>query len=619
MTNRKRNVECCREFVLGCALFFILASIASAQSTGGDKLRDEMRKVLAEEGLVGAAWATVLPDGSIHPDAVGYRDNPMRVPFTDRTRFHVGSVAKSVLATGILRLVTEERLALDDPLSKHLPAVRIENPWSQSNPVTIRHLLDHTSGLDDLRLWQMFSTGIAPDTPLDSLVSRRGEPLRVRVRPGSRFSYSNTGYTLLGMVIEALTAMPYETYLDAHLLAPLGMHNSTFRFTTQQGPEADSTLAWGHVDDGSRYAATPVAVRPAAQFTTTAHDLALFARFLMGEGSIAGRKFIRADLMRARGFASTTEAANAGLNAGYALGLSRRDRDGVVGYCHSGNIVGFFAMVCTYPDAGSAFVVSINTDSETARYPRVLEVLFRHLQVDAVAEPPTGMPAADIHEWEGFYVLSPSRLQSFAYVDAVFGGLRLTRRNDLLILNPVQGSDRELRPTGGYLFSANDRATASHVLMRTGNEYLMSDGYSTYRKVSAWYIATLWMSLALGLLGVLWFLGAGIATLMRYRGSAWPRVEMIPFAGVLGLLVPLPFFLMQGFMRLGEMTTASVLLAAVMLALPLTMIALLWRVMRTPSRRRSWIAIVHANWALAVLQWCVVLATWGMLPLRLWT
>ena len=163
------------------------------------------------------------------------------------------------------------------------------------------------------------------------------QQLRVRSRPGSRFVYSNMGYTLLGMLIESVTDDRYEIFLDEHVLVPLAMYDSTFAFTTQEGEDADPKLALGHVDDGSRYAATPIFLRPAGQFTTTTADLARFAEFLLGDGVIDGRTFIDKSFMASRARPRSTEAANAGLIAGYSLGMGRRDRHGVVGYCRNGS------------------------------------------------------------------------------------------------------------------------------------------------------------------------------------------------------------------------------------------------------------------------------------------
>lgn len=577
-------------------------------------LEERIRQILHEEGLTGAAWAIVAAGGEIRTGAAGYADSVSRAPFSASARFHVGSVAKLVLATGVLRLVSEGRIDLDHPVTQYLPGLAFQNPWADSDPVTVRHLLDHTSGLDDTRLWQMFSERPTPDTPLIEAFTRDPDVLRVRSRPGSRLSYSNMGYGLLGLVIESVTAMRYEDYLDAHLLAPLGMRDSTFRYTTQVGDQADARLVWGHLDDGARHPATPVMLRPAAQFTTTAHDLAVLARFLMSDGTLDGAVFIRPDLMRARGHAVTTEAARAGLQAGYALGVARRDRYGVIGYCHIGNIVGFVANICAYPDAGKAFVVSVNTDSEGADYGRVYEALTAELAVPPPAAPTVQAPAADLAAWQGWYVLAPVRFETFAYLDTLFGAVHATWHDDRLVLGSLQAPDRVLGSAGGYLLIASNRAAVSHVAMRDADgARLISDGYSTYREIPLYRLVLLWLSLAAGLAGLLWFFGAGLVALVRHRGRAWRRAEMLPFLGVLALLAPWPLFLAQSFMALGDATPASVSLAIATGMLPLFMLAGVWRMARARQGAR-----VHLVLAVCVLQWCAVLAAWGLLPLRLW-
>ncbi len=206
-----------------------------------------MAEQLEAQGLQGAVWALVAEDGAITVDAAGTKDARHGQALRSGDRVHVGSVAKTLLATGVLRLVSQQRLALDTPVSELLPAVAFDNPWAASDPVRVRHLLDHTAGLDDARFSQVFSLKPNADTPLAEAFARQG-PLAVRSRPGSRHSYSNSGYTLLGMIIEAVTRSRYEAYLDAHLLRPLGMHDSTFGFTTQAGRDADPRLAMGHFE-----------------------------------------------------------------------------------------------------------------------------------------------------------------------------------------------------------------------------------------------------------------------------------------------------------------------------------------------------------------------------------
>lgn len=604
---------------IGSFASFLLAAFASTSigQVAQGSLESELEEVLAEEGLTGIAWALASGSGEVSPGAAGMRDSEAQTRFTIDTRFHIGSVTKSLLATGILRLATVGSIELDAPVDHYLPTLSFENPWKDSARVTVRHLLDHTAGLDDAHMWQMFSERPKSNTPLLEAFPEPGDLLRIRSRPGSRFSYSNMGYTLLGLIIETVTKERYETYLDKHLLAPLAMRDSTFAFTTQVGEYADTELSWGHVDDGTRYAASPVFLRPAAQFTSTASDLIRFAQFLMSDGELDGEVFIDSDLMRSRGRPSGTEAADGGLIAGYALGLGRRDRHGVAGYCHGGNIVGFVAMLCIFPDQGKAFAYSVNTDSESADYGRIDKLLIDALRVDEAPAPATAKPAADIAEWTGRYVLSPNRFQTFEYLDTVFGAVQISRDSELLTITSLQRAPRRLRPLGGRIFSANDRTTASHVFLRGENdEYLVSDGFKTFERVAGTYLVAHWTSVVLGALGLTWLVASGFISLIRHRAGMFWRPEAPAFVAFLLLLVPVPFFLTQHFMALGDLTLASASLAAVTFLLPVAMVLTTVRAWR--MRERSRLALVHGLAAVFALQWFVVLAAAGLLPLRLW-
>jgi CubicO group peptidase (beta-lactamase class C family) len=580
-------------------------------------LQGDLNEVLVEEGLTGVAWSLIGEKGEVSLGATGLRDNLSQSDFTIDTRFHVGSVTKSLLATGVLRLVTEGLIELDAPASRYLPDIFFQNPWKGLADVTVRHLLDHTSGLNDAHMWQMFSERPGPETLLIAAFPEPETQLRIRSRPGSRFSYSNMGYTLLGMIIESVVGGRYEAYLDERILAPLAMQDSTFTFTTQEGERADPTLAWGHVDDGSRYAASPIFLRPAGQFTTTVADLARFTRFLLSDGIINDQQFIGRELMQSRGQPSGTEAVNSGLAAGYALGLGRRDRHGVVGYCHGGNIVGFVAMLCIFPDEHKAFAYSVNTDSETANYGRIDSLLIGALKITEVLPPRSANPARDIAGWQGRYILSPNRFQTFEYLDNVFGAVKVSADGDSLVMTTMQQNPRRLRPVGGRIYSADDRATSSHVFLRgEKGEYLLSDGFRTYEKVSTAYLAAHWISILLGLVGLTWLFLAGVISVVRYRTGILQRSETPAFVAIMLLFVPLPFFMTQSFMAIGDFTLASALLAAVTLLLPVGMVLTITRAGK--KWKESHINLIHGLGAAFVLQWCAVLFVAGMLPVRLW-
>jgi CubicO group peptidase (beta-lactamase class C family) len=597
----------------------LLLCCATAAHAAGPTLEAEFAAGLKEEGLAGAVWSEVLPDGTVKVGASGLRDAARQVPMQANTRMQVGSVGKVALALGVLRLISEDKLTLDTPLQQVLPELALRNPWLASDPVRIRHLLAHTSGLDNVRFWQAFSLKPAPETPLAAAFDGGGNLLRVRTRPGSRYAYSNMGYGLLGMVIERVTGQPYERYLDAQLLQPLGMADSTFAFVSQTGAQADPRLAMGYFEHGVAQPAVPQYLRPAAQFTTTAADMAKLAQFLMGDGKLQGTQFIDLALMGALSEPAGTDAAQAGLATGHGLALAVRDRHNVVGACHPGTAVGFRAMLCIYPEQDSAFFVAFNTDAERADYERFNRLLLRDLELPLRAPAPQGTPAPTVENWQGVYVPSPSAMASMAWVDAVFGFTRVKWDGESLFLIPFQGEPKELEPVGGLLFRASDRSTASHVLMQEDGKHVLSDGLRSYERASMLRMLVLWGSLALGAAGLLYVLVVGIwrAALRRLgRGDHL----FAPLLSLLALLLPLPFFYFQSYLRLGDVTVASVLLTVATAALPLATafgLARCWRSRGTAAEAGSW-----AKWdwvaLLAALQLLLVLAWWGLLPLRLW-
>ncbi len=590
-----------------------LTYIALPAHASSVTLQPIIEKALTSEGLQGAVWSTVDADGTVSIGAGGTRNALTKARMRPDDRVHVGSVAKTLLAVGVLRLVSQGRLSLSTQVSTLLADVKFDNEWDATDPVRLRHLLDHTSGLDDARLSQVFSLKATPDTPLADSFTRSASRLRVRSRPGAHSSYSNSGYTLLGRVIEAVTHERYETYLNAKLLQPLGMHDSTFSYVTQIGPTADPRLAMGHFENGAAQAAIPLYLRPAGQFTTTAADMATLARFLMGDGSINGSPYIATSLLRAMGRPVETEAANAGLHIGFSLGLGTRDRHGALGKCHGGSTIGFKAMFCLFPDQHKAFFIATNADSETANYGRFDALMVKALALTPLTVAQGSHPAFNLSDWEGYYIPAPNRFARFAWLDTVLNFARLHKVEGKVRFTPFQASTVALEHVDGALFRAAGRVSASHVLIsaRTG-ERILSTGTQSYQKVSLASLIPKWASLLFGMLGLAYIVAAGFVKVATRTLSADQPLSL-PFAGVTALLLPVSLFCTQSYLALGDTTIASATLAMVTALLPVTMLAGLVRGIRHwPTSRFDIVAM------LGVLQLTVVLAAWGLVPLRLW-
>ena len=599
---------------------FAVACFAVPASASEASLARDLQALLQEQQLAGAVVATVTgPQADLL--GLGVFHTGTRQPLKADDRVQVGSIAKTVLSLAVLRLVSQGRVDLDAPLSALLPALQLDNPWAARSPVRLRHLLDMSSGLPDLQLWHMFNQGHTAQQPLALALRADAGPIRLRSEPGRQFSYSNLGFTVVGMVVEAVTGERYEAWAERELLQPLGMMRSTFEFR-RQGDDPD--LAWGHLDDGQPIADWPVAVRPAAQFTTTAADMVRLMRFILGDGRIDGRFFVRSDLMAGLGLSPTTDTARAGLRTGYGLGMFTRDRHGAVGLCHGGSVAGWRAMLCVYRATQQGFFIALNNDREEANYALFDRRLVQHL---ALALPPADMaPAPDLPgsqpaqtvdtEWSGLYVPAPGRLQALALPDRLLGFWQLDLTPGQPTLREGLGPRRQLLPTGSGQYRQADRQQATLVLLRDADGRPQVGGsYVTLRRVGLWEQAALWASVAFGALGLLALLPLALWRLRRH-GLRTASARVPAAWALLALGVAMSAWALQGWQHMAEFTpvTAAVALGSLLWPLACGVQAVqAWRHRQTWGGT-GWEALV----ALAGLQLCVLLAAFGWLPLLPW-
>jgi CubicO group peptidase (beta-lactamase class C family) len=208
----------------------------------------------------------VVKDGKIIKSAgYGAADVRLKIPATADTVYDIGSITKPFVATGIMLLVQENQISLDDPINKHLEG--IPATW---NGITVRHLLTHTSGI--IREEPGFDP-YKDQRHADVIKTAYGQP--VRFPPGEKWAYSNTGYALLGEVIEKVTGRPWSEYLREKIFRPAGM-KSTYPKNTK---ERIANRARGYTDDGREHDHY-VALYAAGGFLSTALDLAKWDSWL---------------------------------------------------------------------------------------------------------------------------------------------------------------------------------------------------------------------------------------------------------------------------------------------------------------------------------------------------
>lgn len=303
----------------------------------------------------GVSVAVVRGRDTLAVRGYGLADRENRVPATAETVFPIASLTKQFTAAAVMKLVEEWRLALDDSIGKHLPGLPRE--W---HGMRVRQLLNHTSGIPAHPV--LLPDDLAPDSVL-ALAAK--EPLESA--PGTRWSYSNTGYLVLGLLIEKVSGESYAAYLDRTMLRPHGL-----AATHYCGSRAHAT---GYARRDTVVAMPPTRMKPvfaAGALCSTAGDVAKWSHALA-----LGRVVSPASWQR------MTTPEGAARDGGYGYGLIVQPVEGRLVVGHGGELEGFRSSSAYLPGDTLAVVVLTNLASESAT-PLLLDIVRAALQ----ASPP---------------------------------------------------------------------------------------------------------------------------------------------------------------------------------------------------------------------------------------
>ena len=320
---------------LACLLLLCCTPMAFSAELDKTKLAaiaPRMQKFVDAHEAAGIVTLVGTASGVAHLEAVGDARLEPRQAMTKDTLFRIASMTKPMTAAAILMLADEGKLAVNDPVEKHLPEFRDQMLVADRGdlgrltlvpprrPITIRDLLTHTSGLPgypaglaDVYLKRNRTLG---DTTL--AVSQR--PLDFA--PGSRWAYCNSGIDTLGRIVEVVSGKRYEDFMATRLFGPLGMKDSTFQPTDVQRKRVASL----YDSKGGRLVAAPDTILgqvensrhpvPAGGLYSTGADVARFYRMMLNDGSLDGKKFLSPKAVR-----EMTRVQTGDLTCGFTPGM----------------------------------------------------------------------------------------------------------------------------------------------------------------------------------------------------------------------------------------------------------------------------------------------------------
>ena len=346
-------------FLFAFTVVVFLSSATSAQIpdkakvvAGADRAWDKVTKAYVAPAP-GCAAAVSLSGEVVFEKAFGLAELEHNVPNTPQTIFESGSVAKQFTAAALVLLQQDGKLSLDDPVKKHIP----ELP-DYGVPLTIRHLLNHTSGLRDWgAVLSLTGAGrgervISQDLALDVITHQRA----LDFKPGSEYSYSNSGYNLAAIIVERVSKQKFPAFVEERLFKPIGMKNSSWRDDYQRIVPG---RAQGYARQGNgpwRLNMPFMNVYGNGGMLTTVGDW-------MKWNAMLDSQSLGAPLVSAL---ETQGVLNDGRKIAYALGLSVAKYKGMKDVSHGGATAGYQTFLTRYPDNKVSVGVMCNGTSPSA-------------------------------------------------------------------------------------------------------------------------------------------------------------------------------------------------------------------------------------------------------------
>jgi len=391
----------------------------------------------------------------------GYADLKARTPLTAQSRFAVGSISKSFTAVALMELADEGRFDSHAPITRYLPWFEVNSPFP---PIEGHHLLSHTAGL--------------PNYIVDASSSRfAGIKLREfapTYAPGAHWSYSNTGFQILGYALEDIEAAPYGSIIQRRVLDALGMTASAAVIDdAQRAKMVVSYTPWPY--DGT-YVEAPWFEYTAGDgsIVSNAEDMCAYVRFLLNRGVTPARRILSETAFRML----TTPVLE-----DYAYGLHIRKDDSGTVIEHYGSIYGFHALIQAHMDAGFGivFLTSGGIDDSLQKWiVAVVAAAYRGSPLPALPPHEGDRKMLDPGQYVGTYhAVDGSRGRDGAALEFVVSGAHLALRTGTVVTPLIRmGADAYRMPASGpdefpFLFARADGKSDGKVVgVSHGTEWL---------------------------------------------------------------------------------------------------------------------------------------------------
>ena len=448
------------------------------------QLRTSIEEILKRQHTPGAGVAIVRKNGPEWIAGIGLADVASNRPATAETLFRIGSISKGFVSLSVLKLQQEGRLNLQDTLRSRAPDLEFNNPWEATDPVRIVNLLEHTAGWDDLSI-RDFATDFPDDRTLKEGLDISRASRISRWKPGTLYSYSNSGPPAAAYVVERITGQRFEDYVERTWFKPLRMATASYFYT----PAVRENLATPYHGDGK----TPFPywhsiLRPAGSINASATDMANYLQFYLNRGSFNGTELLPASAIDRMEAPTTTYAAREGMTTGYGLSNSTLDAEGWLYHGHDGGVDGGQTLFGYLPKEGVGYIVMINSSNRGAIW-EIGKLLRQYITRDLIRPTPDFQQRSPsfAKEYAGWYELINPRIEiARPFLRLIL--LKVTATETGMSFRPFGLSERDRWvPISSRIFRMQNGTFGSLMLIANHSDGTLIDTRTgAYRRIPTW-------------------------------------------------------------------------------------------------------------------------------------
>lgn len=340
--------------IIYCFLQLVISNIANASSELPKahtltQLNNNISKIMEKSTLPSLAYALIKKESIEEIKVLGFADLGSQKRADRNTLYRIGSVSKMFTSIAILKLIEQGRLHLDDEIKTLVPEVEFFNPWHETHPIRVVHLLEHTTGWDEIALTEYAKENDPEQTLIESL-NYYPESRTSRWPAGTRSAYSNSGGAVAAYIIEKITEKNFESYIKETIFNPLKMNSTTYLYN-EQVKQFGATSYMHNKEKAYKH----IIYRPVGSINSTIEDMAKFTKMLLNNG----KPILTAEsIKRMRNSESTNskEIENA-----YGLNNIPILLNDFLYHGHDGSVNGSLADLRYLPSDNAGFVILTNS------------------------------------------------------------------------------------------------------------------------------------------------------------------------------------------------------------------------------------------------------------------